>query len=48
MYAHIVIKGTIYRIVQLEAGDTREASKHVSAQRPIGFTTAAEFRRAAP
>lgn len=37
---HHVIDGRIYRVVQLEAADTRAASKHISAQRPMPFTEA--------
>jgi hypothetical protein len=43
---HHVIDGRIYRVIELPAEDTREAAKHVSAQRPIGFTQAAEIRKA--
>lgn len=34
-FQHVVIGGRIYRKVEIEAADTRESSKHVSAQRPI-------------
>jgi hypothetical protein len=41
---HIVIAGRIYRIVTVEAGDAHQAREHISAQRPIGYTTALEIR----
>jgi hypothetical protein len=41
---HIVIEGRIYRVLDIEAADTREARNHISSQRPIGYTTARESR----
>lgn len=31
---------------EIAAADTRDATRHVSAQRPIGYTTAKELRTA--
>jgi hypothetical protein len=33
-FQHRVIDGRVYRVVQIEAADTREASRHVSSKRP--------------
>lgn len=43
---HFVIEGRIYRVVGLEAADTRQVRDHISSQRPIGFTTGKEIREA--
>ena len=43
---HRVIDGRIYRIVTVEAADTRALSQHTMAQRPIGATQAREIREA--
>ena len=43
---HVVIDGRVYRVVNIEAGETRDAARHISAQRPIGATQAAELRKA--
>jgi len=42
---HRVINGRIYRDVTLEAADTRESSRHISAQRPLSFAEQRAFRR---
>jgi hypothetical protein len=46
MYPHYVIDGRVYRIVNLEAADTRAARNHISSERPISHTTAKEIRQA--
>ena len=46
LYPHYVIDGRIYRIVSLEAADTRAARNHISSERPISATTAKEIREA--
>jgi hypothetical protein len=33
-YQHRVINGRVYRVVQIEAADTLEAARHVSAKKP--------------
>lgn len=42
---HFVIDGRIFRVVTVEAADTKEASRHVSAQRPVSQAEAAEIRK---
>jgi hypothetical protein len=34
------IDGRTYRVVNLEAADTREAAKHISAEEPTPYTEA--------
>lgn len=46
LYPHYVIDGRVYRIVNLEAADTRAARNHISSERPISATTAKEIRQA--
>lgn len=46
MYPHYVIAGRIYRVVQVEAADTRAALNHISSRSPLGATTAREIREA--
>lgn len=41
---HRVIEGRIYRELQLEAADTAEARRHVSAERPTPHSVARRHR----
>ena len=43
---HRVIDGRIYRVLSIEAADTREASQHISAEQPEPLTREARIRRA--
>jgi len=44
---HRVIQGREYKVVQVEAADTREASQHVMAQPPISAREQQAVREAA-
>jgi hypothetical protein len=43
-YPHRCIDGRMYREVSLQASDTKEAARHVSAERPISARRAREIR----
>lgn len=43
---HRVIEGRIFRSLKLEAADTKQASQHVSAQKPVSHATQVATRRA--
>ena len=44
MYQHRVIQGRVYRVVQVDAADTREAAQHVMAERPTAERDRRELR----
>lgn len=44
MVRSFTIDGRVYREVVLPATDSRAAREHVTAERPVGFTTAKEIR----